>query len=98
MIFVFRKNDFSAGTEKDIDEYVVVIEKMECDLLLDNEYEIQRQQRDIDEDDVFKDIEAERMVKAQVRNQHLEDEEFEEDANVGTIEDLRNYLLESEST
>ena len=42
-----------------------MIEKMECDLLLDNEFEIQGQQRNIDKDDVYKDIESERMEKSQ---------------------------------
>ena len=49
----------------------------ECDWLFDNEFEIQGQQRNIDEDDVLKDIEAERMEKEQGINQNLEDEEFE---------------------
>ena len=56
--FCFHNNDFSAGTEKDVNEYVVVIEKKECDWFFDNEFEIQGQKMNIDQDDVFKDIEA----------------------------------------
>ena len=36
------------------------------------------------------------MEKAQGINQQLEDEEFEEDANVGSTEDLKNCLLETD--
>jgi len=43
-------------------------EKLENDSLLDDELEIQGHQGNIDEDDVFKDIETEEMEKVQGRN------------------------------
>ena len=67
--YCFRNNYFSAGTEKDVNEYVDVIEKLECDLSHDNEFEIQGHQRNIDEDDVFKDIEDGIMEREEGRYQ-----------------------------